>query len=241
MIAYTPTYLPLCDVQISHPYIKLARPPQKNRWHDNRRGMKCPVMWRIQGWADKAGAHECVFHVGSDTQKQGPITRCSVPITPGTSVRRWRYRLHGANEVDACSRPAHGDLMCSSSVIEWRGGDALRIKSRNGQTSVQTQTPEVNRAWMGWRHFSPHPWCWMTGLWSDLVGSRRADRLIDCERWGASVDHSTRPPETSAGGLATFTEERSRFAVNKRCYIMHVSFSITIKTAFIAFVTGMLK
>lgn len=36
MRAYAPTYLPLCDVQVSHLPCKLAQPPRNNCWHDNR-------------------------------------------------------------------------------------------------------------------------------------------------------------------------------------------------------------
>lgn len=36
MRADAPTYLPLCDVQISHLSSELAQAPRNNCWHDNR-------------------------------------------------------------------------------------------------------------------------------------------------------------------------------------------------------------
>lgn len=55
-------YLAVCEVQTSHLSTKLARPPRKYCWHDNRRGIKWLVTWHGQGWGDKAREHNHLFH-----------------------------------------------------------------------------------------------------------------------------------------------------------------------------------
>lgn len=55
-------YLAVCEVKTSRLSTKLARPPQKYCWHDNRRGIKWLVTWHGQGWGDKAREHNHLFH-----------------------------------------------------------------------------------------------------------------------------------------------------------------------------------
>lgn len=82
------TYLPLCDVQISHLSSNLAQAPQNNCWHDNWRGMKWVVTCHIHGRADKAGEHECVFHRESHLVKHRRA-KTAFQSRHVLSMRRW--------------------------------------------------------------------------------------------------------------------------------------------------------
>lgn len=119
MRAYTPTYLPLCDVQISHLWhIKLVQAPQNNCWHDNRWGMKWVVTWCIQGWADKAEEHECVFNRDRLLNKHRH-TKTGFQSRHVLSMRGWE-RLCAPGQHMVCD-------VCSSTMTgRWGGLETWR-------------------------------------------------------------------------------------------------------------------
>ena len=93
-----PVWPAACEVQTSHLSTELARLPQICCWHDNQPGLKWRVTWHGQGWAQTKPGNIIIFifffpffstwnNFTTDgiAPTKGPITRCSVPIIPGTS------------------------------------------------------------------------------------------------------------------------------------------------------------
>lgn len=144
-------YLAVCEVQKSRLSTKLARPPQKYCWHDNRRGIKWLVTWHGQGWGDKAREHNHLFHrerlhnnqrctkIGAnnkmfcanyprDIQKvQGCLLGCTAEVCvlqPGTS---WSDKCYWA-------------VRCGASLLlleeRWGDGEQKKNKVERGWTSV---------------------------------------------------------------------------------------------------------
>lgn len=92
-------------------------------WHNRLRitvgmttgvGMKWVVTWCIEGWADKAGEHECVFHgerQASTHQNRFPITTCSL-----------REEVRVPAKVGGWSGPAHVGRWGGLETWRWMTG-----------------------------------------------------------------------------------------------------------------------
>lgn len=179
-------YLAVCEVQTSRLSTKLARPPQKHCWHDNRRGIKWLVTWHGQGWGDKAGEHNHRFHGerlhnNQRCTKIGANNKMFCANYPRDIQKVQGCRLSCTAEAGGrayCS-PAHRD---PTSVTEPCAAVHRRRSSRKGEeTGEQKKNKEERGANIC--HPKPELRLW-DGPGDEILSERpglRADRVT--EKW----------------------------------------------------------
>lgn len=149
----TPTYLPLCDVQISHLSSKLAQPPQNSCWHDNS-----------EEWNESS----------RDTSKVEQTKH------EGTSV--FSTGTHSSTSIDTPKQVSNHDMFCSVHAEErvpaGGGGGVFQTSTWRPGVCSSTMTGRWGgpEPWCWMAGLGPEPtgsptadpliecWCWGTAL-----------------------------------------------------------------------------
>lgn len=148
----TPTYLPLCDVQISHLSSKLAQPPQNNCWHDNS-----------EEWNESSRDTtkvEQTKHEGTSVFSTGTHSSTCIDTPKQVSNHDMFCSVHAEERVPAgggvCSRPAHGDLECVPAP--WQDGE--EGQNPDAEWQAWGQSRRAHPQLIPWLSVGAEGWRW---------------------------------------------------------------------------------